>query len=82
MALGLNLIVGFAGLLDLGYVAFYALGALTSGWFMSGFFVNASGGEGFSLLVGEPASTPARDPLQLPLGADHRRDHHRRSPGW
>ena len=23
---------------------------------MSGFFVNASGGEGFSLLVGEPAS--------------------------
>jgi branched-chain amino acid transport system permease protein len=57
MALGLNIIVGFAGLLDLGYVAFYALGALTAGWFMSGFFVNASGGEGFSLLVGEPAST-------------------------
>ena len=57
MALGLNIIVGFAGLLDLGYVAFYALGALTAGWFMSGFFVNAGGGEGFSLLVGEPAST-------------------------
>jgi branched-chain amino acid transport system permease protein len=56
MALGLNIIVGFAGLLDLGYVAFYALGALTSGWFMSGFFVDAGGGEGFSLLVGEPAS--------------------------
>ncbi len=56
MALGLNIIVGFAGLLDLGYVAFYALGALTSGWFMSGFFVNAGGGEGFSFLVGEPAS--------------------------
>jgi branched-chain amino acid transport system permease protein len=56
MALGLNIIVGFAGLLDLGYVAFYALGALTSGWFMSGFFTNAGGGEGFSLLVGEPAS--------------------------
>jgi branched-chain amino acid transport system permease protein len=57
MALGLNIIVGFAGLLDLGYVAFYALGALTAGWFMSGFFVNAGGGEGWSLLVGEPAST-------------------------
>ena len=28
MALGLNIIVGFAGLLDLGYVAFFALGAL------------------------------------------------------
>src|SRR5829696_4647197 len=57
MALGLNIIVGFAGLLDLGYVAFFALGALTAGWFMSGFFSNAGGGEGFSLLVGEPAST-------------------------
>jgi branched-chain amino acid transport system permease protein len=57
MALGLNIIVGFAGLLDLGYVAFYALGALTAGWFMSGFFTSAAGGEGFSLLVGEPAST-------------------------
>ncbi len=29
MALGLNIVVGFAGLLDLGYVAFYALGAYT-----------------------------------------------------
>jgi branched-chain amino acid transport system permease protein len=56
-ALGLNIIVGFAGLLDLGYVAFFALGALTAGWFMSGFFASAGGGEGFSLLVGEPAST-------------------------
>ena len=27
MSLGLNVVVGFAGLLDLGYVAFYALGA-------------------------------------------------------
>jgi len=57
MALGLNIIVGFAGLLDAGYVAFYALGAYTSGWFMSGFFVNAGGGEGWSFLVGPPAST-------------------------
>jgi branched-chain amino acid transport system permease protein len=56
MALGLNIIVGFAGLLDLGYVAFYALGALMAGYFMSGFFTGAGGGEGFSLLVGEPAS--------------------------
>jgi branched-chain amino acid transport system permease protein len=55
-ALGLNIIVGFAGLLDLGYVAFFALGALTAGWFMSGFFSDAGGGEGWSLLVGEPAS--------------------------
>ncbi len=38
MALGLNVVVGFAGLLDLGYVAFYALGAYCVGWFGSGFF--------------------------------------------
>src|SRR5438105_13986514 len=29
LALGLNLVVGFAGLLDLGYIAFYAIGAYT-----------------------------------------------------
>ncbi len=29
LALGLNVVVGFTGLLDLGYVAFYALGAYT-----------------------------------------------------
>lgn len=29
MGLGLNIVVGFAGLLDLGYVAFFALGAYT-----------------------------------------------------
>jgi branched-chain amino acid transport system permease protein len=38
MALGLNIVVGFAGLLDLGYVAFYAIGAYTAGWFGSSFF--------------------------------------------
>src|SRR5947209_3866249 len=38
MSLGLNVVVGFAGLLDLGYVAFYALGAYSLGWFGSDFF--------------------------------------------
>ena len=33
LALGLNIVVGYAGLLDLGYAAFYALGAYTVGWF-------------------------------------------------
>jgi branched-chain amino acid transport system permease protein len=41
MALGLNIVVGFAGLLDLGYVAFYAIGAYCMGWFASGFFYKA-----------------------------------------
>lgn len=31
MGLGLNIVVGFAGLLDLGYVAFFAIGAYTIG---------------------------------------------------
>ena len=31
MGLGLNIVVGFAGLLDLGYVAFYAIGAYSMG---------------------------------------------------
>jgi branched-chain amino acid transport system permease protein len=35
MALGLNVVVGYAGLLDLGYVAFYAAGAYTAGWLAS-----------------------------------------------
>src|SRR3954452_24709097 len=42
MALGLNVMVGFAGLLDLGYLAFFAIGAYTTGWFSSGFFANAN----------------------------------------
>ncbi|MGH2994391.1 MAG: branched-chain amino acid ABC transporter permease [Solirubrobacterales bacterium] len=56
MALGLNIIVGFAGLLDLGYVAFFAIGAYTMGWLGSNFFSGANGGEGFAALVGPPAS--------------------------
>ena len=35
MAIGLNIVVGYAGLLDLGYVAFYAMGASTCAWFAS-----------------------------------------------
>jgi branched-chain amino acid transport system permease protein len=42
MALGLNIVVGFAGLLDLGYVAFYAFGSYAAGWFGSGFFFKAN----------------------------------------
>jgi branched-chain amino acid transport system permease protein len=38
MAIGLNIVVGYAGLLDLGYVAFYAMGAYTAAWFASPHF--------------------------------------------
>jgi branched-chain amino acid transport system permease protein len=40
MAVGLNIVVGYAGLLDLGYVAFYAIGAYTVAWFASLQFSN------------------------------------------
>ncbi|MFC5447813.1 branched-chain amino acid ABC transporter permease [Paenibacillus aestuarii] len=51
MALGLNIVVGFAGLLDLGFVAFFAIGAYTYGifsttqakHFLSGDFIPFSG---------------------------------------
>jgi branched-chain amino acid transport system permease protein len=36
-ALGLNVVVGYAGLLDLGYVAFWAVGGYTAAWLMSDF---------------------------------------------
>jgi branched-chain amino acid transport system permease protein len=60
MALGLNIIVGFAGLLDLGYVAFFAIGAYTAAYFGSGFWVNAGSDErGVAILVGDfVAGTP------------------------
>jgi branched-chain amino acid transport system permease protein len=35
MAVGLNIVIGFAGLLDLGYVAFYAIGAYTAAFLAS-----------------------------------------------
>jgi branched-chain amino acid transport system permease protein len=33
LALGLNVVVGYAGLLDLGYIAFFAIGAYTTAYF-------------------------------------------------
>ena len=51
MALGLNIVVGFAGLLDLGYVAFFAIGAYTIGWLASGFADKVNDGEGIHIGV-------------------------------
>jgi branched-chain amino acid transport system permease protein len=41
-ALGLNIVVGYAGLLDLGYVAFWAIGSYVAGWLASSFFSKAN----------------------------------------
>jgi branched-chain amino acid transport system permease protein len=57
MALGLNIVVGFAGLLDLGYVAFYALGAFTIGWFGSGFYAQVNHQKGIHVGVTGVVST-------------------------
>jgi branched-chain amino acid transport system permease protein len=53
MALGLNLVVGFAGLLDLGFVAFYAFGLLVTGWWASDHFSSANLHVGISDFVSD-----------------------------
>ena len=57
MALGLNLVVGFAGLLDLGFVAFYAFGLMVTGWWASDFFTSVNNEEGIHVGVSEFASS-------------------------
>ena len=57
MALGLNIVVGFAGLLDLGYVAFFAIGAYTMGWLGSGFFDLVNNQAGIHVGASQTAST-------------------------
>lgn len=57
LALGLNIVVGFAGLLNLGYAAFYAVGA-----YLWGFF----GSQQMFLLNETPGTAPAGTPFFLP----------------
>jgi len=56
LALGLNIVVGFAGLLDLGYVAFYAVGA-----YLWAFF----GSQQFFVLPYAPGTQPSDLPFLL-----------------
>jgi len=59
MALGLNIVVGFAGLLDLGYVAFFAIGAYTMGWLGSAFFSYVNNQKGIHIgVTGLAAALP------------------------
>lgn len=57
LALGLNIVVGFAGLLDLGYVAFYAVGA-----YLWAFF----GSQQFFMMDYAPGTAPSGLPFLLP----------------
>jgi len=75
LALGLNIVVGFAGLLDLGYVAFYAVGAYVWAIFGSahanefaapgGLIVAAIG-----LLIAVPGATLAYRGIRRVIGED------------
>ncbi len=56
LALGLNIVIGMAGLLDLGYVAFYAVGAYTWAFF---------GSKQMSLLHSVPGAASANAPFFL-----------------
>ena len=56
LALGLNIVIGMAGLLDLGYVAFYAVGAYAWAIF---------GSKQMSLLHSIPGAAPANAPFFL-----------------
>ncbi len=60
LALGLNIVVGFAGLLDLGYVAFYAVGAYTWAIF---------GSQQMFLLHSIPGTSPGTANFFLPADA-------------
>jgi branched-chain amino acid transport system permease protein len=56
LALGLNIVIGLAGLLDLGYVAFYAVGA-----YLWGFF----GSKQIYMIHESPGAAPANLPFFL-----------------
>jgi branched-chain amino acid transport system permease protein len=72
MALGLNIVVGFAGLLDLGYVAFYAIGAFVIGWFGSQQFPDVNGGKGIHILVSDRSTfQPKLDGGKLDIAGIH-----------
>lgn len=60
LALGLNIVVGFAGLLDLGYVAFYAIGAYSWAIF---------GSQQLYMLHAIPGSAPVTHAFPLPPNA-------------
>ena len=76
LALGLNIVIGYAGLLDLGYAAFFAIGAYTMGIFNSplmgfewGFWnviwLSAVVSAAFGILIGAPTLRVRGDYLAI-----------------
>ena len=72
MALGLNIVVGHAGLLDLGYVAFFAVGAYTTAWLGTHHATLPSGAvrARSAVVVAMPPASSARPPT-LRLRGDY-----------
>lgn len=66
-ALGLNIVVGYAGLLDLGFVAFFLFGAYVAGWLMTDFAAYVTGRDGSwsSLKVDLLAEVSPTQPLGI-----------------
>jgi len=69
LAVGLNIVVGYAGLLDLGYVAFWAIGGYVAAWLMSSFFSQWSVNIFGSAPPGLEAGIHINFWLVLPIGA-------------
>jgi branched-chain amino acid transport system permease protein len=69
MALGLNIVVGFAGLLDLGYVAFFAIGAYTMGWLASSWFSKEDIHVGVSAILNNQPGIHLNWLIVLPIAA-------------
>src|SRR5262245_8861177 len=69
LALGLNIVVGFAGLLDLGYVAFFAIGAYTVGFLTSPQSPIVQGGFSVPFWVAMPISIAIATLFGVLLGA-------------
>ena len=79
LALGLNIVVGFAGLLDLGYIAFYAVGAYVYALLASPHFnihlpfwvilpIGALVAAFFGILLGAPSAAPKSAATAAPIG--------------
>jgi branched-chain amino acid transport system permease protein len=76
LALGLNIVVGYAGLLDLGYAAFFAIGAYTMGllnsplqglqWgFWTVIWISAAVSAAFGVIIGAPTLRVRGDYLAI-----------------
>ena len=69
LALGLNIVVGYAGLLDLGYAAFFAIGAYAMGLLNSPVLGSPLYGHGWSFWVCIPVAMAVSAALGVVIGA-------------